>query len=507
MYYLRSRKNKIPLHKNEGIGIIYYMEPKAHLPPIVKDLHIYFVGIKGTGMSALAELMLHNGAVVSGSDTREKFYTDAVLQELSIPYSEGFRKKNIPEEVDFVLYSAAYEPESHVELLEAKGRGIPLIEYTQALGDLSRGTHAVGVSGVHGKTTTTALIGTLIKELDLPGSVLVGSAVKSFHNRATYYNGDRFFVAETCEYRRHFLDFYPDQLIITTIDEDHLDYYRDYRDIEAAFREYAMKLPPGGSLIYCADDPGAAGLARMVSAERTDLQFVPYGMEAEGPFRITESEMSEGKQRMRLAGIDSDIFLRIPGHHTLLNAAGAVAAICGLYRFLDREVSPEFFSKAAKALESFQGSKRRSELIGEARGIIFIDDYGHHPKEIQTTLSGFRQFYPDRRIIIDFMSHTYTRTAAFLDQFAVSFGDADVVVLHKIYASARETKAGIDGNTLFEKVKENHPNVRYYHEVDEALPFLRDILKSGDLFITMGAGENWRLSERLYNECRGEEDD
>lgn len=495
------------MHKQGSIGIIRGMNPEAHIPRDTRGLSIYFVGIKGTGMSALAELMLRGGAAVTGSDTTERFYTDEVLQSLKIPYIEGFKAENIPSDVDFIVHSAAYSPETHPELLEAKRRGIPIIEYTQALGDLSRGIHATGVAGVHGKTTTTALIGTIVKDLGLPGSVLVGSAVKGFHNRATYYNGDRFFVAETCEYRRHFLSFHPDQLVITTVDVDHLDYFRDYADIESAFMEYARKLPSGGWLVYCSDDPGAVDLSLAVKRERPDIRLVPYGTTADGMFRIVESSLEAGRQRMRLAGWDRDLFLKVPGHHTLLNAAGAVAAAAGLYKELHKELGDEEFQQIAVSLEGFSGSKRRSELLGMAGGVLFVDDYGHHPREIRTTLQGFRQFYPDRRIIIDFMSHTYTRTQALLDDFATAFADADVVILHKIYASARETSALVDGRTLYSRVREHHPQVYYFQEVDEAAGFLLEFFREGDLFITMGAGENWRLGAQLYHDMSGEEKD
>lgn len=495
------------MHKNECIDIIIFMPPMIQLPSDPAHLYVYLVGIKGTGMSALSELLLRRGAHVTGSDTEEKFYTDEILQELAIPYREGFKAENLPARIDLLIYSAAYDPETHPELMEAKRRGVPIMEYTEALGDLSRDQFATGVAGVHGKTTTTALIGTMVKELELPGSVLVGSAVKAFDNRATCYKGDRFFIAETCEYRRHFLSFHPDQLIVTSVDLDHLDYYRDYNDIQSAFLEYARRLPPEGRLIYCVDDPGAASLAVILQRERPDLEFVPYGFTADGPFRIVERGIERGRQRMRLAAWHRDFFLGIPGKHTLLNAAGALAAVEGVYKELGREFNGDEVSKAAAALEHFSGSKRRSELLGSAGGVLFVDDYGHHPREIRTTLQGFREFYPDRRIIVDFMSHTYSRTSALLDDFAASFRDADVVVLHKVYASAREETGQVDGRTLYERVKDQHPHVYYFHEVDDARVFLRGFIHGGDLFISMGAGDNWRLGAALYTDFLGEEHD
>jgi UDP-N-acetylmuramate--alanine ligase len=475
------------------------MEKSPRLPADLRNLNLYFVGIKGTGMSALAELCLRMGARVSGSDTRETFYTDAVLQELGIPYREGFDRENVPEGTDFLIYSAAYDPALHVELLEAARRSIPIMEYTRALGELSRGIYSVGIAGVHGKTTTTALLGSIVKELGLPGFVLVGSAVKGFQNRATYYGGRRFFIAETCEYRRHFLSFHPDQIVITTVDVDHLDYYRDYDDIESAFLEYTMKLPEAGRFVYCADDRGALVLAHKVRLSRPDLRMIPYGRAAEGAYRITASGTGKGFQWFRMEGRDCPIRISVPGKHSVLNAAAAAAAAEGIFEELGMDFEDSVFEKLAEGVANFAGSTRRSEILGEKGGILFVDDYGHHPREISSTIQGFREFYPGRRVVVDFMSHTYTRTAALLEDFGRSFGEADAVILHKIYASAREETGKVNGRSLFEKVREHHGEVYYFEEFDPAEDFLREYLQPGDLFITLGAGDNWRLGQRLYD--------
>src|SRR6056297_237417 len=475
------------------------MSSSTILPPDLNTASIYFVGIKGTGMSALAELMLGHGAKVSGSDTEEQFYTDAILKNLGIQYAEGFRPENLPTEPDVVIYSAAYNPEAHPELLAARDRGIPLVEYTQALGELSRDLHATGIAGVHGKTTTTAMAGTIVKELALPVGVLVGSAVKAFQNRATYFGGDRYFIAETCEYRRHFLAFHPNQLVITTIDADHLDYYRDYDDIESAFIEYALKLPKGGRLIYCADDPGAAACVAKVGRLRSDLHLVAYGFKASGDFQIVNYRAIPGLHTFQLAGWPSEFHLKVPGVHSVVDGAAAAAAVHGILLDAKGKVTESDIDAIAGALGTFSGSKRRSEILGEQAGVLFADDYGHHPREIKTTLQGFREFYPNRRLIVDFMSHTYTRTQALLPDFAAAFSDADIVILHKIYASAREKVGTVDGRTLYDTVRQQHPQVWYYHELEDAEPDLEKLLQPGDLFITMGAGDNWRLGLALYN--------
>ncbi|HUX20517.1 MAG TPA: UDP-N-acetylmuramate--L-alanine ligase [Spirochaetia bacterium] len=459
-------------------------------------------GIKGTGMAALAELLHKRGAIVRGSDIAEKFYTDKILDRLGIPYREDFDAANIEPGIQLVIHSAAYDPAKNPELLRAKELGIPVLVYPEALGLLSRLSDSTGIAGVHGKTTTTALVGTLLVRLGLPVSVLVGSAVSSFGDASTVSLGSKYFVAETCEYRRHFLHFDPTRVVLTSVEADHLDYFRDADDIADAFASYVERIHPGGALIYCADDPGAAAVARGLAEHRRDLTIVPYGIGAEGRFRINEISQTAGCSRFCLNGWPVTVFeIRLPGRHVVLDAAGAVA-LCVLLLETERGRAPESGEIAAigEGLLGFKGSRRRSEILGEAEGVLFMDDYGHHPTAIKTTLEGLRSFYPGRRIIVDFMSHTYSRTKALLEDFATSFAASDEVILHKIYASAREVAGSVSGRDLFEATAKNHPNVHYFEEVEEALPFCRGLLAPGDLFITMGAGNNWTLSHALFKE-------
>ena len=457
---------------------------------------IYFVGIKGTGMTALAELFRARGAIVTGSDVEEKFYTDEILAELGIPVREGFDESNLPESAQLLVHSAAYPADSHPEILKAKSAGIPVLSYAEALGSLSLAPRAAGISGVHGKTTTTAIAGTLLKEFKLPGSVLTGSAAANFGGRSTLVMGDKYFIAETCEYRRHFLNFHPDYLVITSIEADHLDYYRDYNDVLSAFVEYAQRLSESGRLIYCADDPGAAEAAAKIKAERSDLRMFPYGFTAEGDFKITGLVQCSGEQRFSINKFGNrEFIIKVPGRHNVLNSTAAAALI---QMMLDDEGdSGDAASGIAEGLIRFRGTKRRSELVGESGGIVIMDDYGHHPAAIKTTIAGLRKFYPDRRIVVDFMSHTYSRTEALIDDFSSSFKAADVVILHKIYASAREAAGSISGRDLFNRVSERHPAVHYYEEVMDALEYVEEELKPGDLFVTMGAGDNWKLGYKL----------
>jgi len=474
----------------------------------------YIVGIKGSGTAALAELLTQLGVSVSGSDTEEEFFTDRMLRRAGIPVREGFAAENLPSEAETVIYSAAYDPNSHPELVAARRRGLPLLSYTEALGAFSAGLPSVAIAGVHGKTTTTALAATLLRETDLPGAALVGSSVPSLDDRAVYVGGNRFFLAETCEYKRHFLSFHPRVVVVTSVEPDHLDYYHGYDDIRDAFLELVERLPRRGTLVYCADDPGACDVAERAAARRDDLRVVGYGERAEGLYAVRGIEQGAGVLRFRVGDERScapagggtrapvQVELTVPGRHNALNAAAALAAVELIADELGLAGRGAVRGRAPAAFKLFRGSARRSELVGEAAGVTVLDDYGHHPTAIRITLRGLREFYPGRRIVVDFMSHTYTRTAALLEQFAAALLEADAVLLHKIYASARERYTGsVTGLDLFERVSQQHRGpVRYTDEVLDALPICRTLLVPGDVFVTMGAGDNWKLGRAVFEE-------
>jgi len=451
-------------------------------------------------MCALAEYCRHAGARVEGSDVQEVFYTDEILRALNIPVHTPFKSGNLPSRIDHLFYSAAYDAENNPEMAEAARRGIQGMSYPQALGLISRGQPTGAVAGVHGKTTTTAMAGTMAQAAGLPVGVIVGSGVSNFNGRSCLFLGNRGLIAETCEYRRHFLNISPRWLIVTSIEPDHLDYFRDYGDILDAFTEYALKLPEYGTLIYCADDPGAYELADKMRSLRGELRLLPYGFSADGDYRIQNYRIEGERLVAELAGFTEPLRLRIPGRHSVLNAAAAAALVSTMGEDLGLDLDRE---KMLSACEDFRGSKRRSEIIGEAGGVLFMDDYAHHPTAIRSTLAGLREFYPNRRLVVDFMSHTYSRTAALFDGFVSAFGDADELILHDIYASAREDSGGISGEQLYRKTAELHRSVRYYPEPTDSLEELDSFLSPGDLFISMGAGNNWMLSHELYQRRKG----
>jgi len=470
--------------------------------------YVYFVGIKGTGVCALAELVYNSGVKVSGSDISEKFYTDEILQDLKIPYYEEFDAAHIGKDIDMVIYSAAYGADTNPELKRAQELEIPMVKYTDALGAWSAKFDSTGICGVHGKTTTTAICGIMMKAARLPAQVLVGSAVIDFGGRSTISLGDKYFIAETCEYRKHFLSFHPRRIILTAVESDHQDFFPTYESIRDAFVEYCRLLPEGGQLIYCADDRGASEVANIIKNDNRGIELVQYGFAAEGDFKINSYKVENEKGVFSVAGFPDEFKIRIPGKHQALNVAAGLALASSLAKndgaVNGGGLNQNQLESIKNALINFKSTKRRSEIVGETGGIIFMDDYGHHPTAIKTTLFGIKSFYPNRRLIVSFMSHTYTRTSALLDEFSACFNDADILYLHKIYASARENyKGGVNGRTLYEKTSAvrtaaGKGQTFYVDEIDDAFNPLCETLKSGDIFITLGAGNNWPLGVKLF---------
>ncbi len=487
----------------------------APLPCLLDGRRIHLVGAKGTGMAALAEILASRGCILSGSDTADTFYTDAILAALGIVPSVGFDASHLPPGSEYVIHSAAYSRLDNPELMAAVTAGVPVMTYPEALGILSATMRSTAIAGVHGKTTTTAMAGAIISALGLDATVLAGSAVSNFGGHSTLIHGTGAFVAETCEYRRHFLHFHPSRMVVTSIESDHQDYYPRYEDILAAFVEFGQLLPTSGIFIYCADDKGAAEAATILRNARKDIVFVPYGHAAEGLWRLENYSTREGVATFELAGIEGGMELHVPGHHLALDATAAT--IIGLSLLADENcirgspVDPltglpigwhptcEALSVLRSAIAAFSGSKRRSEILGEAGGVLFMDDYGHHPTAIRETLKGIREFWPRRRLIVDFMSHTYSRTRSLFSEFARCLDGADLVILHKIYASAREEVAtDLAGRDLFDAVSAGRGNTLYVEEPADAFAELRSSLRPGDLFLTMGAGDNWKLGAALY---------
>lgn len=467
----------------------------------INGFRIHIIGIKGTGCSALAEILCHYGACVSGSDTEEDFYTQKSLNKLEISIYNQFSVHNIHRDIGLVIYSAAYA-EYNEELSEAKRLRIPSLSYPQALGLLSENSLGVAVAGVHGKTTTTAMLGLMAKSHGWPATVVLGALVSGFNSSATYIAGGDIFIAETCEYREHFMNFHPKAIVITAIEWDHQDYYKSLEEIENAFLRFVLKLSWGGIVVYNADCSSTQKVINLVKKDREDICFYAFGRNDSSDFLIKEEKVFNEFNSFYLSTIDSDFLLRLPGAHNVANSSAALVMMYALAKhyafFWDKSLS-------YKVLMQFEGLSRRLEVISAGNnkdGVLVLDDYAHHPTAIASTIGGLRSFYPNRRIVLSFMSHTDSRTKALFEDFAQAVSLADIIILHKVYVSAREVGSHeSQGKRLFQATQRYKPKgVFYVEEPLDSLYLVKSLLQHGDIFITMGAGDNFHLAHKLVEE-------
>ena len=463
--------------------------------PLVSAQYIHFIGIKGWGMTALAQLLHDQGKIVTGSDVPEVFLTDGILTDLAIPFHNEFAAENIPQNTELIIASAAWG-EENLEIQEAKRRGLPIFTYPQALGLLSQLKRSIGVAGTHGKTTTTALLSLALIEQGLDPLAIVGSQVPQFGNTNARGGQGEYFVAETCEYRRHFLNFHPYGLIITNIEHDHVDYFKDLSDTLSAFEEYVDRLPTNGILVACLDSPGVQKLLTRIT--RKDLEIITYGEHIEADFRLVNYTVSSEMQTFQVMMHDrAHVFeMLIPGHHNCLNAIAVIAMTYQLCKNKDLE---QVMIRLQHTIKSFTSTTRRLQRLGAYQNTLIYDDFGHHPTEIAVTLKALKDFYPDRKLIVSFMPHTYTRTAVLMDDFAQAFIHADQVLINEIYASAREKPLpGITAESLTEKISKYHGDVQYM-PVNDLEAYIAKVSDQNNLFVTMGAGDNWKKSYSLLN--------
>lgn len=439
--------------------------------------NVHFVGIKGAGMSAVAQILKANGVAVTGSDVDTVFPTDGGLRAAGIVPFQGFDPANVGSP-DVVVASAAY-PNDHPEILEAQRRGIPLLRYPEFLGEMMRGKRGVAVAGTHGKTTTTAMIAHVLHRAGLDPQAVIGVG------HAYAGRGD-ILVAESCEYRRHFLNYPAEIAVVTNVELDHPDYFRDIDDYESAFREFTRLLPPDGLLIVCGDDPRAAGLPSVA-------RRVTYGYGPDNDYRLELRPSPPTGVVYRVWKHDADLGdfrLGVPGSHNALNSMAAVALALELGVDLDAVKS---------ALADFRGVKRRFEYIGEYGGALIYDDYAHHPTAIAATVAAFRDALPGRRLWVAFQPHTYSRTRVLLDEFASALSAADRVLLAEIYASARErANPGPPVSSLDIATRvPGEGKAAYFATLAEVTAYLRERLGPEDVLVTMGAGDIYEVGYAL----------
>ncbi len=463
------------------------MSPIAHL---FRGAHIHLIGIGGSGLSAIAQVLLDEGYTVSGSDQQASALTK-LLAARGARIAIGHRAENV-QDVNLVVVSSAI-PQDNPEIAAAQMRAIPVIKRGELLGRMMQGRRAVAVAGTHGKTTTTGMIAQILLEAGLDPTFIVGGVIGSLGTNARAGTGP--FVIEADEYDRTFLGLRPWVAIVTNVEHDHPDCYPTFQAMLEAFDEFADLLPEDGAMVACYDDPAARELGERQT--RKGKTVVTYGLGDEALWRAvdTQSNNAGGSDYVLLREDQTVglVRLRVPGLHNVVNSLAALAVSDRL------GVS---FAQARDSLTEFRGILRRFEIKGEAGGVTIVDDYGHHPSEIKATLAAARARFAGHRIWAVFQPHTYSRVKALLDDFAGAFGDADRVIVTAIYASRERDPLGISSADLVARMNGRHRDVRLIESLDDAASFLLANVKPGDVVITLSAGDGNRVGEKLLEELQ-----
>jgi UDP-N-acetylmuramate--alanine ligase len=423
-----------------------------------KIKRVHFIGIGGIGVSAIARMLSLEGKEITGSDSSLSPVTHELLN-MGVKIFEGHEASHLQDDTDLVVRTIAV-PDENPEVAKAKELNIPVISYPEMLGVVSKEKYTIAVSGTHGKTTTTAMIAKILKDNDLDPTVIVGSILKEEHSNFIAGKGP-YLVVEACEYRRSFLNINPKMIVITNIDADHLDYYKDLKDIQSAFTEFSNKLQPQDYLIADVLNENIQSVVSDVNAKLVDYSS----------YRNMQFEMSSfGEHNKSNAG-----------------AALAVAHVLG--------ISPR---KAAESLKGFKGTWRRQELKGETKsGAIVYDDYAHHPTEIKATLDALRKKYPIEKIIVAFQPHLYSRTRDHISEFAGAFVNADKILLAPIYAAREKDDGTISSQILCDEMAKHSEDVVVFNSLSDLQSYAYETLSKGDIFVTMGAGNIYEVGEEL----------
>ena len=457
-----------------------------------KTRRVHFIGIGGIGMSGIAELLANLGYAVSGSDEKRSAVTDR-LASLGVRVAYGHDAAHVGD-AEVVVVSSAVRP-TNPEVREAARRQIPVIPRAEMLAELMRLRYSIAVAGAHGKTTTTSMIALVLERAGLDPTAVIGGRLSAFGSNARLGRGE-LMVAEADESDRSFLKLFPTIAVITNIDHEHLENYGGFEDLQQAFVDFANKVPFYGGVVACADDANlAAVLPRMTRRVTT------YGLDAAN-VDLTATDVALGpltaeadvKRRAQRAGDEAHtliplgrLTLNVPGRHNLQNALAAVAV--GMELGLQ-------FDRVAAGLRDFRGAERRFEVRGEPNGVLVVDDYGHHPTEIAAVLAAARQL--NRRIVVAFQPHRFSRTAALMDAFGPALADADYIVLTDIYGAGEDPIAGVTIDALAAAVRRDvRTPVDVVPRLEDVVPAIARVARPGDVVITLGAGSIGSVPERL----------
>ncbi len=451
-----------------------------------KTQHIHFVGIGGIGMSGIAELLLNLEYRVSGSDLRESAITKR-LRGLGGEVSIGHNAEVIAG-ADVVVISSAVS-ESNPEVVAARERHLPVIPRAEMLAELMRlKKYGIAIAGSHGKTSTTSMAGWILAQAGLDPTVVIGGQVNSLGTNAKLGEGE-FLVAEADESDGSFLQLSPVLNVVTNIDLEHMDHYHDLDEIKGVFLEFINKIPFYGATVLCLDDPNIADLLPSIKK-----RIITYGLNTQADINgrgvVTEG-FSSRFEVVRQEELLGEITIALPGRHNVSNALAAIA--------LGMELAIPF-ADIADALKKYSGVQRRLQHIGEKKGIMVIDDYGHHPTEVKATLAALRAACPKRRLVVLFQPHRYTRTKALFREFCIAFHDADLLFLTEIYPAGEEPIKDVSGEALLAGIREHGQRHGHFVPTLEELPeTVLPNLDSGDIVLTLGAGNIFRVGRQLLD--------
>lgn len=450
---------------------------------------IHFVGIGGIGMSGIAELLLNLGYAVSGSDLKTSPTTER-LSRLGAKVFLGHAASHV-DDAHVVVFSSAVDPQNP-ELVEARRTQRPVIPRAEMLAELMRLKYGIAVAGAHGKTTTTSMVAAVLNEAEFDPTFIVGGRLNALGTNARLGQGE-WMVVEADESDRSFLKIDPSIAVITNIDREHLDHYRDLDDIQAAFVSFANKVPFYGSVIACLDDPATRAIL-----PRLERRVVTYGCSGNADLSVGSIELDKFSSSFEVHYKNDSLGrfqLRCPGLHNVLNATAAVAVGTELAAPLEA---------IRKGLADFRGTERRFEFKGEYKGITVLDDYGHHPTEIRATLSALRHCEFTRAIVV-FQPHRYSRTKFLFNEFLHAFDEADEVVLTEIYAASEEPLKGISGRALADALKKgSKAKIHFVPRVEDIADYLAPQLRAGDVVLTMGAGNIGSVGVQLLEKLTEE---
>lgn len=449
---------------------------------------IHFVGIGGIGMSGIAEILIDQGFTVSGSDRALSDVTER-LHSLGAAIYEGHKAENLAPDVDTLVYSSAVVLDNP-EVIEAQRRKIPIVRRAEMLAEVMRLKYGIGIAGTHGKTTTTSMVSLVLMEGGFDPTVIVGGKLSGLGGTNARLGKGDFIVVEADEFDRSFLSITPTIAVLTTLETDHLDCYRDLEDIKEAFIQFANKVPFYGFVVLCLDEPALQDIMPQLVKKK----LLTYGLTPQADIQAIDIRHKENTSTFTVVRGFEDlgqITLQLPGKHNVQNALAAIAV--GLQLGIP-------FSKVKSGIEKFTGVYRRWEKKGEAGGITVYDDYAHHPTECRATLSGVKSGWR-RRVVCVFQPHLYSRTRDFYEEFGKAFLLADVLVVTDVYPAREEPIQGVTGELITNAAKQyGHKDVHYVRDKKDIPAYLKKITRSGDIVITMGAGDIWKFGDEFLKQ-------